>query len=231
MVPASAPSFKQDISLFTKYLSHAIEKLCSEIYLETEADPERVLALKPDVVILATGASPIMPAIPGIERRNVTDAVKVLERSAKTGKKVVVAGGGAVGCEVAAFLAESGKEVSVVEMRNTDYSATDGLAPDMDPVLRKWFLFELLPKLSIEVIGKSTFKEVTSKGLIVEDREGKRSLVAGNTIVFAAGMKSNNTLKEQLQGKVPELYEVGDCVKPRHIIEAVEEAARVARLI
>jgi 2,4-dienoyl-CoA reductase (NADPH2) len=149
----------------------------------------------------------------------------------KTGLKVVVAGGGDVGCEVAAFLAENGKEVTIVEMRDTDFSDTDGLAPDMDPILRRWFLFELWPTLPIEVIGKSTFREVTDEGLIVEDREGRRRLVAGDTIIFAAGMKPNNNLKKALQGKVPELYEVGDCVKPRHIRDAVEEAARVARLI
>jgi len=56
-------------------------------------------------------------------------------------------------------------------------------------------------------------------------------LIVGDTIVFALGMKPNNNLKERLQGKVPELYEVGDCIKPRNIIDAIDEAARVARLI
>jgi len=231
MVAAATASFKREVSRFTEYLSTAIHKLGVEVCLDTEVDQEKVLALKPDVVILATGASPKMPAIPGIERDNVTDAVKVLEGRAETGSKVVVAGAGAVGCETAAFLAESGKEVTIIEMRDTDFSDTGGLAPDMNPLLRRWFLFELWPKLPIEVVGKSTFQEVTGEGLVVEDREGRRRLITGDTIIFAAGMKPNNNFKESLQGKVPEIHEVGDCVEPRHMIDAVEDAARVARLI
>jgi len=231
LVPAAAVSFKRDISHLTEYLSTAIYKLGVEVSLNIEVDYERVLALRPDVVILATGASPQMPAIPGVERDSVTDAVKVLEGKVETGSKVVVVGGGMTGCEAAVFLAESGKKVTLVSRRSTDFSAADGLAPDMNSILRRWFLVELWPKLPIEVIGKSTFQEVTDEGLIVEDREGRRRLIAGDTIVFAVGMKPNNGLKEKIHGKVPELYEVGDCVEPRNIIDAVEEGARIARLI
>jgi len=231
MVAAAAVSFKQDISYFTEYLSNAINKLDVKVCLDTDVNQERVFALKPDVVILATGASPKMPAIPGIERDSVTDGVKVLEGKVETGSKVVVVGAGMTGCEAAVYLTQNGKEVIIVSRRDTDFSDTGGLAPDMEPLLRRWFLFEIWPKLPIEAIGKSTFHEVTSEGLIVQDREGRHRLIAGDTIVFATGMKPNNSLKEKLQGGVPELYEVGDCIKPRRIIEAVEEAARVARLI
>ncbi len=231
MVPAAAASFKREIGNFTEYLSGQIHKLGVEISLSTEGNEEKVFTLKPDVVIIATGSSPLMPAIPGIELSNVISAVDVLEGKAKTGSKVVVAGAGAVGCETAAVLVEAGKEVTVVEMRNTDFSDTDGLAPDMNPLLRRWLLFELWPSLPIEVIGKSAFCEITREGLIVEKREGKRRLIAADTIVMAAGMKPNNNLKGKLHGKVAELYEVGDCVEPRKIIDAVQEAAKVAHSI
>ncbi len=231
MVPAAAPSFKNDIGTFTEYLAGQLGELKVDIKLGKEFTAQDILAFKPDAVVLATGASPAVPPIPGAEGSNVTTAIKVLEEKFPTGQRVVVAGAGAVGCETAAYLAQQGKEVTVVEMRNTDFSDSDGLAPDMSPIMRRWFLFELLPTLPIEVIGKSMFKEVTDKGLIVQDREGKVSLVPGDTIVFAAGMKSNNSLKAELEGKVPELYEVGDCLKPRHIIDAVADAARVARQI
>jgi NADH dehydrogenase FAD-containing subunit len=72
---------------------------------------------------------------------------------------------------------------------------------------------------------------VTDKGLVVEDREGQRILVPGDSIVFAAGMKPNNSLKERLTGKVPELYEVGDCIAARKIMDATTEAAQVARAV
>jgi len=72
---------------------------------------------------------------------------------------------------------------------------------------------------------------VTNEGLIVQDIEGKRSLIPGDTIVFAIGMKPSNYLKARLDGKVPELYQVGDCVKPRQIVDAIGDAARIGRLI
>ncbi len=228
MVPAAAVDFKRDISLFTKYLTNAVSKLGVEVRLNTQFDQGKILALKPDVVILATGA---LPQVPSGNRSNVTDAVSVLEGNAETGSNVVVVGGGMIGCEVAAFLAQKGKKVTIVEMRVADYSDTDGLALDMEPGFRRWLLFDLLPTLPVAVIGKSTYKEVTDEGVIVEDREGVRKLIAGDTIVFAIGLQCNNGLKSKLEGKVPELYEIGDCVKARKIIDAVAEAAQVARLI
>lgn len=228
MVPAAAVDFKRDIGLFTSYLTNAIKKLGIEVRLNTEFDQGKILALKPDAVILATGALPMMPAG---KRSNVTDAVSVLERKAKTGSNVVVIGGGMIGCEVAAFLAQKGKNVTVVEMRVSDFSDADGLALDMEPSFRRWLLFDLLPTLPISVIGKSTFKEVTDKGVIIEDREGSRRLVEGDTIIFAIGLQCEDTLKGKLEGKVPEFYQVGDCVKSRKIVDAVADAAQVARMI
>lgn len=231
LLAASAVSFKNNISLFTDFLSQALQKLHVEVRLTTEASASRIMSLKPDAVIVATGASPVIPTIPGVKGSNVTDAVQVLEGKAETGARVVVAGGGSVGCEVAVFLVEKGKQVSIVEMRDTDYSATGGLALDMDPYIRKWLFMELWPRLGIDVIGKSTFQEVTAKGLVVGDREGGRRLVVGDTIVLAAGMVPNNGLVEKLKGKVPEVYAAGDCVQPAHIIDAVGSAARIARLV
>lgn len=231
MIAAAASSFKHDINYFKDYLISEIRKLGVEIKLNTELDEKKIVAMKPEVVLLATGAIPKIPPVPGANQNHVTDAIKVLEGTVKTGKRVVVAGGGSVGCELAADLAQEGKEVTVVEMRVTDFSDTDGLAPDMNSILRRWFLFELWPTLPITVIGKSVFKEVTKEGLIIENREGERRLIPADTVVFAAGLESCSGLKQKLEGKVPELYEIGDCTKPRKIMDAVTDAGKIARLI
>ena len=136
-----------------------------------------------------------------------------------------------VGCETAAHLAEKGKEVVVVECRSCDFSTEGGLAPDMEPDLRRWFLFELWPSLPIEVASNSTLTEVTESGVIVTDREERQRAIEGDTIVLAMGMRSNNELKARLQGKAWEIHEVGDCVEPRKIVNAIHEASQVARLI
>jgi len=206
LISAAAVSFKHDICGFTEYLVRAIHQAGVDVQLNTEATLEKVLELKPDVVVLATGSVPVMPAIPGINSGNVTSAVQVLEGKVETGQRVIVAGGGEVGCEVAVYLAENGKKVTIVEMRDTDFSDTDGLALGMDAELRRWFYADLLPELAIDVIGKVTFLEVTKTGLLVLDREGANRLVEGDSVVFAAGMKAENSLKEKLTVKVSEIY-------------------------
>ena len=231
LISAAGVSYKSEISNLTEYLKKAIQKAGVDVKLNIEATVENIRIMKPDVVILATGSEPVMPNIPGIKNSNVSTAVAVLEGKVNTGHKVVVAGGGEVGCEVAVYLAEKGKQVTIVEMRDTDWSDTDGLALGMDGEMRKWFFGELLPGLPIEVIGKVMFQEVTKKGLIVKDREGGSQLVQGDSIVFAAGLIALNGLKEKLTGIVPEVYEVGDCIKARKIMDATAEGARVARLI
>lgn len=229
---AAAPSFKKDVWNVVDYLSTQLSKLGANVLLNTEANEQSILRLRPDVVILATGASPVKPAVNGIEKRNVTDAVEVLEGKRRAGKRAVVVGGGMVGCEVASFLAEKGKEVVLVTRRPSDFNLSGGgLAPDMEPDIRRWFLFELWPRLGIEVISHSTLTQVTDEGLVVLDGEGKQRLIEADTVVLALGMRPNNDLKGKLEGKVPEIYEVGDCVRPRKIIDAVHEASRIARSI
>ena len=231
LIAASAVSFKKELRRFADYLSGQAQKAGVKIYLDHEFNEEQIAPLDPEVIILATGASPQKPAIPGIDLGNVVDAAGVLEEKLDTGLKVVVVGGGMIGCEAAVFLAEKGKEVILVTRRNSDFSPSSGLAPDMEAANRRWLLFELWPSLPITVVANATFKEVKEEGLAVLDREGKTRLIKGDTVVFAIGMTPNNELSRKLQGKVPELYSIGDCVQPRQIIDAIHEATRIAALI
>lgn len=76
------------------------------IELNTSVTPELLREKKPDAVIVATGSKPLMLPIPGIEK--TVHAADVLEGNVKPGKRVLVVGGGMVGCEVADFLGELG---------------------------------------------------------------------------------------------------------------------------
>ena len=229
LIAAAGVYFKNDINYFSQYLSNAIYKAGVNVVLNTEVNENKVLEFKPDAVILASGSLPAIPDIPGKDKSNVLTAVQVLEEKTQTGDTIVVAGGGDVGCEVAVYLAKQDKSVAIVELRDTDFSVGSGLCLGMEPELRKWFYADVLPNLPINVIGKATFKEVTDEGLIIEDVEGGNSrLVKGDSIIFAAGMRGDNSIKEKIEGKVPELYEVGDCIMARQIIDAVTEAAEIA---
>ncbi len=97
-----------------RYFMNVLPKVGVDVRYNTEADASTVLAENPDVVIIAVGASPLIPPIPGVE--NAVTAFDVLAGKAEVGERVVVIGGGGVGCDVAAELANEGKKVTIVEM-------------------------------------------------------------------------------------------------------------------
>ena len=117
MYLATIPPYKDKcIGPFLNYLDIQLKKLNVEIRLNTTITSESLNDLKPDVVVLATGAKPIVPNIQGINNSNVVTYFDVLAGLVKTGTKVVVVGGGSTGCETAEYLHCQGKEVTVVEM-------------------------------------------------------------------------------------------------------------------
>ncbi|MEE9418110.1 MAG: FAD-dependent oxidoreductase, partial [Desulfatiglandaceae bacterium] len=116
LIPATVPEFKRDLGDLTKYLSTQVKKLHVDVRLGREASSELVQETKPDAVIVATGATPIMPQIPGMKKGRVLTAVDLLLGKKESGDKVLVLGGGLIGCETAAYLARAGKKVTIVEI-------------------------------------------------------------------------------------------------------------------
>ena len=229
--PASAPVYKKEIQELKCYLTGQIEKLGIKVVLGQEANKETVTRMKPDAVVLATGSKPSYPEIEGIDKNLVFDAVDVLKGTKIIGQRVVVVGAGLVGCETAAHLAENGKTVVLVTRRSSDYTPSGGLAPNLEALFRKWFLFELWPALDIEIVAKATCRRVTDEGLVVVDSDSKERLLPADAVIFAHCLKPNKDLEISLQDKVSELYSIGDCVEPRQIINAIHEGGRVARSI
>jgi NADH dehydrogenase FAD-containing subunit len=96
----------------------------------------------------------------------------------------------------------------------------------MIPFNREAFL-EDLEKNGVELLTGVTYKEVTDKGIILIDNKGEKRMIEADTIILAAGAKSDDKLFEQIKGKIKEVYKAGDCVEPRQIGEAVEEGMRI----
>ncbi len=115
LIEASIPSHKRDIKPLLAWMALRVKKADVHIALGNEVGPELVAELEPDAVIVALGVDPIIPKIPGVDKPMTVGAMDVLSDKATVGKRVVVAGGGLVGCDVAAYPAERGKEVAIVE--------------------------------------------------------------------------------------------------------------------
>jgi len=215
---------KDKYNWFTDYLKTQMNKLKVNIKLGQEATADSIEKEKPDVVIVATGAEPLIPDILGIKSPKVVTAWDVLGKKVQvSGEKVVVAGGGMVGCETAEFLAQAGNDVTIVEM-------LDALATDMELVHMIAFLGRLATS-NIKAKTGSTVQEITDKGVVIADKEGKRDTVEADRVVLALGSRSQRALEETLEGKVPELYVIGDSCRPGRIIDAVYDGSRIARMI
>ena len=220
---ASAPEFKTEIRDLVEYLVTQLQKLGVGVEMRKEVTVAMVKRLKPDVVIIATGASPVIPDVPGVKGGNVALAEEVLIGAERVGREVVVLGGGRTGCEVAQFLSEKGKKVTIVEMQ-------EEIATDMTPDIRAPVLLRLA-ELSVRVLTNRKLEKVTDKGVIVSDRSWNNHLIPADSIILALGRTPQTKLGQELKGRVPELYTIGDCVEPGRIFDAIHQGARVAREI
>jgi len=222
LLPASGPDFKEDYRTLVGYLSTQLKKLGVNVELRKEGTSGSVVNMKPDVVFVATGSTPLVPDIPGLEKKNVVTAHEVLLGKKEPGQRVVIIGGGIVGCEVALYLGQKGKKVTIIEI-------LDGLARDMYFVNRV-HLLKLLADADVKVLTNKRVLEVTDS-VTVADKDGKKEALQADTVILAIGLKSNSELYDALLGKVPELYAMGDCSKPRKVINAIWEGHRLARLV
>jgi 2,4-dienoyl-CoA reductase-like NADH-dependent reductase (Old Yellow Enzyme family)/thioredoxin reductase len=218
MVLASVAPYKEEISNITNYLTHQVGKLGVKVELNKEATLEAVIEANADEVILACGASPIIPEIPGVKGGNVVTAIDVLAGKAKAGGRVVVIGGGMIGCEVAEFLLDKVEKVILVEM-------LEKIAQDIGPTTQ-WVVRRRIKDSEIGVLTSAKVTSIQDKGVTVE-KEGKTQTIAADTIVLAVGLKSNKELTEALRGKVPRLHPIGDCTKVNKILEAIHAGFEV----
>ncbi len=215
---AAVPPGKDEINSLVSYFSNQMSRLGVAVKLGTEATLQIVAAEKPDVVIVAAGASPIVPPLPGIDGKNVVTAHAVLAGKASTGARVVVVGGGQVGLETADFLTAQGKQVTILEMQ-------EKLGPDLGVTVR-WIVMKKTAELGIKTIAGARVLEITGSGLTYE-KDGARQALDADTVVLAVGARAEKRLADDLENQV-EVYSVGDCVSARKALDAIYEGAKVA---
>jgi 2,4-dienoyl-CoA reductase-like NADH-dependent reductase (Old Yellow Enzyme family)/thioredoxin reductase len=215
---AKGPS-KHGLASFTRFLAGQLKKTGVTVRLNREVTAALVAKEKPDAVILAAGATPLIPPVTGLSRENTVSANDVLTGKAKTGNSVVVIGAGRVGLETAEFLARKGREVTVVEMLK--HAVADmGYSFRMPTI-------NVLRKLGVKIFTLARAERLTP-GLLTIDKQGEKLELKADTVVIAAGSRANDALGQALGNRTP-LYCIGDCVKPRSILDAVSEGARIAR--
>jgi 2,4-dienoyl-CoA reductase-like NADH-dependent reductase (Old Yellow Enzyme family)/thioredoxin reductase len=212
LLVASKPVGKQEIGELIRYLSAEINRLGVNVKTGVAASAAKIEKLAPDMVIMATGAIPDRPPIPGINQSNVVTAIEVLQGTKETGDKVAVLGAGQVGAETAELLAAQGKDITLVDI-------LDEIATDAPTSVRALLLLSL-KEHGVKTVNRAKIEEITPTGVVV-NRSGKEMVMAADTFVLALGSKPDRIL-ESAQLRQTVMW-VGDSVRPRSILEAVHE--------
>jgi 2,4-dienoyl-CoA reductase-like NADH-dependent reductase (Old Yellow Enzyme family)/thioredoxin reductase len=217
---AVVPPKKQILREFIEYLTRQIKRLPIKMILGRPFTLVSLRKGKPDVVIIATGARPLFPPIDGLQDVKVVSVDEALSGSVHLGRRILVVGGGGIGAEVADYLSENGKDVTLIEMR-------EGIALDLVGHLQH-FLNKRLREKGVHILISTTAIRFEKQDLWVQDLQGTKRLSGFDSIVIALGSIPNNELAESLKGKVAEVYIVGDASKPREVMEALLEGEEVA---
>jgi len=224
---AATPPGKDKIHWLRDYLiTQARKQEGLSLHLQTEVTEELVREVEPDVLILATGAKPFIPDIPGIRGENVVTAHQVLEGSVKVqGQRVAVIGGGQVGCETALFLVEHDCKVTIIEQLPATELAHGAYTSNRADILFR------LREAGVETITEHLVIEVQDTKVIIIDKNRRESSLEVDKIVLAAGAIPERELADNLEGKLPQFYIIGDSAEPRDIGAAIYEGALIGRQI
>jgi NADPH-dependent 2,4-dienoyl-CoA reductase/sulfur reductase-like enzyme len=231
-----------NLAELVEYFRGQLEKLGVTLRLGEEFTPMLAEKTKPDVIVVAVGGSPGSLGIPGIDRGNVISSVELREKAKlalkmlgpkslgrvtkmwlPVGKRVVIIGGGIQGCETAEFLVKRGRKVTIVE-------AGDKVGMEI-PLLQRILLLPWLEKKGATILTETACKEVTEKGLVVVDKEGRERTLEADTVLVTVALEPNPGLHEALKDRAAEVYAVGDCSKPGLIIDAIAGGFTVGRAV
>jgi len=254
---AYIPPGREEIQNIISYLERQISKLKVTIKMGKEADLQTLEEEHPDVIIVATGGRPIMLNLRGIKGENVSIASSVLEGKITTGRDVVIIGGGTIGCEVALYVAKQGAmrpEVACFLLKHkvldaadiVEYTSKGNRNITLLEMKRKvgggfgfstrWVILNELKDAGIKEITEVKVKEIINnhsengqihRGVVYE-KDGQEHFIKADTVIVAVGYSPNNELQKQVEGKFPETYFIGDCVKVRTALEAIHEGFQVA---
>ena len=218
MIPASAPAFKVDDRRLIAWYENELQRLAIPIVYDTEVTKAVVAKEHPEVVIVATGAQEVRLNLPGTDRDKVATSIEIFTDSKKAGDRVIIVGGGLVGCETALYLAKQGKQVTIVEAKRRILENGGGKPI---PHMNKIMLIDLLKQNNVEIITGSSLGEVTDAGAVLIDQNFRRRSIEADTIVVAVGFKPNHRLYDELSGSVPDLYLIGDAGRVGNIMNAI----------
>ena len=206
---------KKDLNEFKKTIITQIEHAGIEVRFHTEADKDYILQEKPDYVLVATGAHPAKPPIKGMDY--AVNAIEAYHHLDQIGKRVLLLGGGLVGCEVGLCLAGMGHEVTVAEMRPI-------MAPEAIRSYRTT-MFEEMKKRNMILKNNMKCVEIQKDGAVFELADGTKQKIEADTCIYSLGMRPN--LLDLTELDMPVVC-IGDCDKVGNVRSSVTAGYKAA---
>ena len=207
-------SFKSKLDQLMQVLIRRVERRKIAVMLNTDMTPELARSLRPDAIVCAIGADPIVPPVPGVDLEIAVSAVGMHEHMEEIGQNVVILGGGLVGCEESILLGELGKKVTVLEMKPE-------LCRDAP------FLHHEAVLLEMERLGITARTGMRCTGILPDgvtaDQDGKEIKLPADTVIIAAGLAPKLDEAESFRSCAPEFWKIGDCRQARNVRLAIHE--------
>ena len=225
LIPGGSHSFKKEVRELNAWYQNELKALPVEIHTGETVTSDQLRNMDADVIILAAGSLPVMPKVPGIDDKKVIGCMEAFAHPEKVGQKVIVIGGGLVGCEMALDYAQDGKEVTVVEALPKILSA--GIP---SPIPNGQMIPDLFERHHVTVLENHRLSAVED-GRVILESDGQKKALDADSVVIAVGFRPVPSMAQELQGCGAVVYEIGDGQKVSTILHAVWDGYEVGNNI
>ena len=225
LIPGGSHSFKKEVRELNAWYQNELKALPVEIHTGESVTAGQLRDMDADVIILAAGSLPVMPKVPGIDDKKVIGCIEAFAHPEKVGQKVMVIGGGLVGCEMALEYAQDGKEVTVVEALPKILSA--GIP---SPIPNGQMIPDLFEHHHVAVLENHRLSAVED-GRVILESDGQKKAFDADSVVIAVGFRPVPSMAQELQGCGAAVYEIGDGQKVSTILHAVWDGYEVGNNI
>ncbi len=231
----------QSILDMIAYFKTQLRKFGVSVRMGHEVTDKVVAQIKPDVIVAALGGAPASLSLPGMDNPKVIDGSAMHARLKKTlrffgpkslehltklwmpvGRRVVIMGGAAQGCQLAEFLVKRGKEVTIVDEAQ---ELGQGLFGEDQGRLFPW-----LEKKGVSMLAGVKYERVTDQGLVLMTRDGKKKTLAADSIMTALPLVPNLSPFRAFENLAKEVFQAGDCRQPGYMHDAISDGYQVGRL-
>lgn len=211
---------KEDTADILRYLKHVLDKSSVRVRTSSPVKVSDILDQAPDAVLVATGSRPAILSIPGADSDMATDVRSVYENRSIDGQKIVIIGGGDIGCETADWLAGPERQVTVVE-----------ILPDVLHRMKKIPKQRLLARLSrkdVTILTETRITAIEKNRVLLQKKGGSAFELEADRVIFAIDAVPENRLVKDLKGTVKQVMAIGDAASTGNLGAALRSGTAAA---